>query len=71
MFYVLRWMWLQVSQTTPRSTDRDFALRRILDIDGEIDAVRALEYSPALTEAGKRFLQELFVRNENKKNWIE
>jgi hypothetical protein len=61
VFYVLRWMWLQISQTTHRSTDRDFALRRILDIDGEIDAVRALENSPALTEAGKRFLQELFV----------
>jgi hypothetical protein len=61
VFYVLRWMWQQISQTTHRSTDRDFALRRILDIEEEIDAVRALEDSPALTGAGKRFLQELFV----------
>lgn len=61
VFYVLRWMWRQISQTTHRSIDRDFALRRILDIKEEIDAVRALEDSPALTGAGKRFLQELFV----------
>jgi hypothetical protein len=61
VFYVLRWMWRQISQTTHRSTDRDFALRRSLDIEEEIDAVRALEDSPALTGAGKRFLQELFV----------
>ena len=67
VFYVLRWMWLEISQVTHRSTDRDFALRRILEIDGEIDAVRALEDSPALTEGGKRFLQELFVRNDTKK----
>jgi len=68
VFYVLRWMWLEILQVTHRTTDRDFALRRIMDIDGEIDAVRALEDSPALTEAGKRFLQELFVRNSNKKH---
>ena len=68
VFYVLRWMWLENSRVTYRSSDRDFALRRIMDIDGEIDAVRALEDSPALTEAGKRFLQELFLRNDNKKD---
>ncbi len=71
VFYVLRWMWRQISQATHSSTDRDFALRRILDIDEEIGTVHALEDSPALKKAGKRFLQAVFVRKENEEGWIE
>ena len=58
---VLRWMWRQISRTPRNRTDRHFALRRISEIDEEFSAVRALEESPALTEQGRRFLQQLFV----------
>jgi HEXXH motif-containing protein len=61
VFCVLRCMWRQISQTTRNRTDRDFALRRILEIDEEVSAVRALEESPALTEEGRHFLHQLFV----------
>ena len=61
VFYVLRWMWHELSQTSRNRTDRDFALRRVSEIDQEVSAVRAIEESPALTEAGKHFLRLLFV----------
>ena len=61
VFCVLRWMWRQISQTTRDRTDREFALRRISEIDEEVSAVRALEESPALTEEGRHFLHQLFV----------
>jgi len=61
VFHVLRWMWLRVSRTTGNRTDMDFALRRISEIDEEASAVRSLEESPALTEAGRHFLNKLFV----------
>jgi HEXXH motif-containing protein len=59
VFCVLRCLWRQFSQTTVNKSDQDFALRRIAEIDQEVSAVRALEGSPALTEAGKQFLHEL------------
>jgi len=59
VFCVLRWMWRQISQTSRNRTDRDFALRRISEIDEEVSAVRALVESPALTEVGKHFLNQL------------
>ncbi len=61
VFSVLRWMWRQVSQATRTRTDRDFALRRISEIDEEVSAVRPLEESPALTKEGRHFLHQLFV----------
>jgi HEXXH motif-containing protein len=61
VFCVLRWMWRQISQTAQNRTDRDFALRRISQIDEEASAVRALEESPALTEEGRHFLHRLFA----------
>jgi HEXXH motif-containing protein len=61
VFCVLRWMWRQFSQTTVSKTDRDFAIRRVAEIDQEVSAVRALEGSPALTEAGKQFLHQLLA----------
>jgi hypothetical protein len=61
VFHVLRWMWQQISLTTQNEMDRDFALRRIIDISEEISLVRALEGSPALTKSGKLFLQKLFA----------
>jgi hypothetical protein len=61
VFCVIRWMWRQISQTTRDGADRDFALRRISEIDEEVSTVRALKESPALTEAGRRFLDRLFV----------
>ena len=60
VFFVLRWMWGQISQTTANRIDRDFALRRISEIDEEVSAVYNFVASPALTEAGKHFLQRLF-----------
>jgi hypothetical protein len=57
VFSVLRWMWLQVSQTTVHSEDRAFAIRRIEQINQEVDAVKGLEDSPALTAAGRKFLE--------------
>ena len=61
VFSVLRWMWRQVSETTQNRTERDFALRRIAEIDEEVSSIRALEESPALTEEGRHFLHQLFV----------
>jgi HEXXH motif-containing protein len=61
VFYVLRWMWRRVADTSPDSIDQNFALRRISEIDEEISAVPSLEGSPALTEKGKRFLRHLFA----------
>lgn len=59
VFCVLRWMWRQISRTTQNRIDRDFALRRISEIDEEVSAVRGLEESPALTEEGKQLLHQL------------
>jgi HEXXH motif-containing protein len=61
IFCVLRWMWRKISRTSRSQTDRDFALRRVREIDEEAFSVRALEESPALTEAGKHFLNRLFL----------
>jgi HEXXH motif-containing protein len=61
VFSVLRWMWRQFSQTTVSKSDRDFAVRRVAEIDQDVAAVRALEDSPALTEAGKQFLRRLLT----------
>ena len=61
VFCILRWMWRQLSQTTRDRTDIDFALRRISEIDEEVSAVRNLEESPALTDAGRHFLHHLFL----------
>lgn len=60
VFQVLRWMWQQTAQSTQSDSDRTFALRRICEIDIEINAVRPLEDSPALTQAGNVFLRRLF-----------
>jgi HEXXH motif-containing protein len=61
VFCVLRWMWRRVSETSRNGVDRDFALRRVLGIDEEVSAVRAVEESPALTEEGRQFLEQLFI----------
>jgi HEXXH motif-containing protein len=61
VFCILGWMWRQVSETSRNSTDQDFALRRISEIDEEVSVVRSLEESPALTEEGRHFLRQLFV----------
>ncbi|HXB67813.1 MAG TPA: HEXXH motif-containing putative peptide modification protein [Candidatus Acidoferrales bacterium] len=64
VFSVLRWMWLRKSQTTGNRIDRDFASRRVAEIDEQVSAVRSLEKSPALTEAGRRLLDQLFIVND-------
>ncbi len=61
VFCIIRWMWRQLLQTARNSTDIEFALRRILEIDEEVSAVRNLEDSPALTDAGRHFLRHLFL----------
>jgi hypothetical protein len=61
VFFVLRRMWEEVAQNAQSEIDRDFALRRVIEISGEISSVRALEDSPALTKRGSLFLQELFA----------
>jgi HEXXH motif-containing protein len=61
VFHILRWMWQQVSLTARNEIDRDFALRRIIEINDEILSVRALENSPALTKSGNLFLRKLFA----------
>jgi HEXXH motif-containing protein len=61
VFFVLRWMWRQVADTSEDSIDRNFALRRITEIDDEISTVPSLESSPALTEKGRHFLHQLFA----------
>jgi HEXXH motif-containing protein len=60
VFHVLRWMWQQIAQSTHTGSDRTFALRRICQIEREINAVRDLKDSPALTQAGNVFLGRLF-----------
>jgi HEXXH motif-containing protein len=60
VFHVLWWMWQQIAQSTRSASDRTFALGRICDIEREINAVRAVEDSPALTQAGNAFLHRLF-----------
>ncbi|MCU1329118.1 MAG: hypothetical protein JWN34_4488 [Bryobacterales bacterium] len=62
VFSVLRWLWLRVSQESRCRKEREFALRRVLQIDEEISTARALAQSPALTEAGKHFLRNLNIR---------
>ena len=61
VFCVLRWLWRQFSLATGSKSHRDFALRRVTEIDEEVSVVRALEGSPALTEAGKQFLHHLLA----------
>jgi HEXXH motif-containing protein len=60
VFHVLHWMWQQTAQYTQNDSDHSFALRRICDIEGEINAVRAIKDSPALTPAGDLLLDRLF-----------
>lgn len=60
VFCVLRWMWRQISQTRS-GADREFAVRRISEIDQEVAAVRPLEASPGLTEGGRHLLHQLFI----------
>ncbi len=59
VFAVLRWLWSQTLIGSKNSEDRMFAQRRIVDIENEIDAVRELQESPALTSEGKTFLSRL------------
>jgi hypothetical protein len=54
-------MWQHFSKSTIRKSDRDFAARRISEIDQDVAAVRALEGAPALTEAGKQFVYRLLA----------
>jgi hypothetical protein len=61
VFYVLRWMWQQISLTTRDGLEQGVALNRIIEISEEISSVRALMDSPALTESGILFLHELFA----------
>ena len=65
VFHVLGWMWRQIAQSTQSDSDRTFALRRICETKREINAVRALEDSPALTQPGKEFLRRLFESERN------
>jgi HEXXH motif-containing protein len=61
VFCMIGWMWRQVAETSTNSTDQNFAVRRIFEIDEEVSAVCSLEGSPAFTEAGRRFLHQLFA----------
>jgi HEXXH motif-containing protein len=61
VFYVIRWMWQQVALATRSEFDRNFAVRRIVDINEEILSVHAFEGSPALTESGSLFLRRAFT----------
>ncbi len=61
VFSVLRWMWQQVSRTAQSKIDRDFALRRIVEIEKDVSATQLLRESPAITEAGRRLLHILLV----------
>jgi hypothetical protein len=60
VFYVLRWLWQEISKTTHNEIDREFALRRVNEINEEISLVRAFEKSPALNKSGDLFLTRLF-----------
>jgi HEXXH motif-containing protein len=61
VFYVIRWMWQQFAQAARSDQDRDFALRRVVEINEEMLSVRAFEDSPALTESGSFFLRRAFT----------
>jgi HEXXH motif-containing protein len=61
VFCVLSWMWRQVSQKSRQRIDREFALRRISEINAELSAIRALEESPALTKEGRNLLHQLLI----------
>ncbi len=60
VFCVVRWMWEQLSKTSRNRTEIEFALGRLDEIDKDVSTVRGLEQSPALTDAGRRFLYHLF-----------
>ncbi len=59
VFAILRWLWSQTLMQSTNPEDREFAQRRILEIEEEIDAVRDFQDSPALTSKGKTFLAHL------------
>jgi HEXXH motif-containing protein len=61
VFCVIRWIWGEISRTSENATDRQLALLRISEIDEEVDSVRAIEGSPALTSYGKHLLQQIFA----------
>ena len=60
VFCVIRWMWQQLAKTSQDRTEIEFAICRISAIDDEVSAIRGLEQSPALTEAGRHFLFQFF-----------
>ena len=61
VFSVLRWVWLRVSQDASCRNEHEFARRRVSQIDEELFEARAIKESPALTEAGRHFVRNLYI----------
>lgn len=59
VFAVLKWMWQHIRVKSEWSDDRDFSERRIQEISDDVEAVRGIIESPALTESGKTFVDAL------------
>ena len=59
VFCVLKWMWQQVGEVGDVPEDRVFSARRIKDIADEINAVRDVVDSPALTHEGRIFARSM------------
>jgi len=60
VFGILKWMWEQIGAASGSQDDRVFSAQRIKEIAEEINAVRGVMDSPALTLQGKKFVQAMF-----------
>jgi HEXXH motif-containing protein len=59
VFSVLKWMWGHVRASSGSHEDRTFAARRTKDINDDINAVRDIIHSPALTPQGRDFVHAM------------
>lgn len=59
VFGVLKWMWMKVRTTSNSDEDRRFAEKRIREIAEDVEAVRGVIESPALTAPGRLFAEAL------------
>lgn len=61
VFKVLQWMWKQFCSVGGETEDNAFALRRIREIDEDVQAVSGVVDSPALTPEGRDFAAALLA----------
>lgn len=59
VFGVLKWMWQHVQATISSDEERRFAEIRIHEITEDVEAVRGVIESPALTADGRRFVDSV------------